>query len=167
MRPMLSGALLTITALAAAGANDGHAAEETLNYQLVVHLTDTHTIDAPLDDGHAIGVAAFRGLAIFDDGSIANHWYWGSFDFHDGSGRFEGYALWAFDDGSELRSSYSGEAEATERGITFEGRHEDITGTKTYADVEGEGQFTGERVDHLDEGGDTYQRGTLKLRRPD
>lgn len=142
------------------------AAQETLNYEVVVHTTEVHTVPVPARD-RQVGVAAFSGLAIFDDGRIASHRYAGGFDFLAGSGRFHGYALWAFEDGSQLGSSYVGEATATPAGgVRLEGRHADLSGTGAYAGVKGDGSFTGRRIDHLEDGGDTYQRGTLRLVRP-
>jgi hypothetical protein len=160
--------LLTAISMGAAFTGGARAEERTLEYRAVVHATEVHTTSVPGQEGHEVGVAAFRGLAIFDDGRIANHWYSGTLDFVEGSGPIEGYALWVFDDGARLRSRYSGTAKATaEGGITFEGRHAELTGSGAYAGVRGEGSFAGERINHLrgDEG-DTYQRGVLKLSLP-
>lgn len=157
--------LLTLMPLGSAIADDARAEDQTLQYHAVVHATEVHTMSVPGQETHEIGVAGFRGLAIFEDGRIANHWYSGTLDFVEGSGRIEGYALWVFEDGARLHSRYSGTAKATaEGGITFEGRHADLTGSGAYAGVRGEGSFGGERINHLrgDEG-DTYQRGVLKL----
>lgn len=166
MRRSVIGAC-AVVALVGAGPAPGRAGETTLTYQLVVHVTEQHAIPVPDRPGHELGLAAFEGLAIFDDGRIADHWYAGSFDFVDGAGRFRGYATWTFEDGAELHSSYAGEARATDRGITFAGRHSALSGTGAYAGISGEGQFEGTRVDHLERGGDTYQNGTLTLRRPE
>ncbi|MCP4386191.1 MAG: hypothetical protein GY798_33085 [Hyphomicrobiales bacterium] len=141
------------------------AEEQTLDYHLVVHVVDVQTLPATGISEHVVGIAAFRGLAIFDDGRIAGAQYAGHFDFKDGAGQFAGYALWKFDHQSELRSTYIGEAvPAADGGITFSGRHSDITGTGQYADFTGDGTFAGRRVDLLTDGGDTYQRGSLSIR---
>lgn len=144
-----------------------HAAEQTLGYDLVVHVSDLQTLPVPGRDGHEVGIAAFDGIAIFDDGRIANHRYAGSFDFINGEGSFRGYALWAFGDGSQLTSSYEGEAKASGDGIALEGRHSDLAGTGSFEGATGEGSFTGARIDHLDTGGDTYHRGVLMLTLPE
>ena len=41
-----------------------------------------------------------------------------------------------------------------------------MTGTGDYADVKGQGSFEGRRIDYLEAGGETYQRGELKLELP-
>lgn len=143
------------------------AAEQTLGYDLVVHVSDLQVVPVPGQDGHVVGIAAFDGIAIFDDGRIANHQYAGSFDFIDGEGTFHGYALWAFEDGSRLTSSYVGEAKATASGISLEGRHGDLAGTGSFSGATGEGSFTGSRIDHLETGGDTHHRGELTMTLPD
>ena len=141
------------------------AEEQTLDYHLVVHAVDVQTLPATGISEHVVGIAAFRGLAIFDDGRIAGTQYAGHFDFVNGAGAFEGYQLWKFDDGSELRSTYVGEAvPAADGGITFSGEHSNVTGTGQYTGFVGEGTFTGRRVDLLTDGGDTYQRGSLTIR---
>ena len=110
-----------------------HAEELRLEYDVVVHVTDVHALPVPASDGHQVGVASFKGMAIFKDGRIANHRYAGHFDFVDGAGHFSGYAVWVFDDGSMLRSRYTGKASATDdgKGIRFEGEH----GTPADADL--------------------------------
>ena len=151
----------------ALGAASASAADITLSYQAIVHATEVHDIPVEGLSGRGSGFAAFRGLAIFEDGRIANHWYAGHFDFQEQSGPIAGHALWVFEDGSTLRASYAGEALAAQGGgITFSGRHSEVTGTGAYAGATGSGTFEGRRVDHLEDGGDTYYRGTLELSVP-
>jgi hypothetical protein len=160
--------LVLAAALGAPLRNAAHADALTLDYDLVVHTTDVHSIEVPGSPHHEVGVASLRGIAIFDDGRVAQHWYAGSFDFIDGSGAFEGYARWAFEDGSRLDSRYVGKAGAMPGGgIVFEGSHSDVTGTGDYAGVTGQGSFEGRRIDYLEAGGETYQRGRLQLELPD
>ena len=96
------------------------AGEQILEYQLVAHATEVHATSVPGQEDHEMGVTTFRGLAVFHDGRIANHWYTGTFDFVEGSGPIGGYALWVFDDGARLQARYTGTAKATaDGGITF------------------------------------------------
>jgi hypothetical protein len=159
-------ALLT-ACLALALAGPVRAGEQELGYHLVVHVTDLQALPVPGQDNHEVGIAAFDGVAIFDDGRLANHGYAGSFDFVDGEGEFRGYALWSFADGSTLTSRYLGEAKATADGITLAGTHSNLAGTGGFEGASGEGRFTGSRIDHLDTGGDTHHRGVLTLTLPE
>jgi hypothetical protein len=146
---------------------DAGAADLSLTYQAIVHTTEVHAISVEGLPGRQIGVANFRGLAIFADGRVASHRYGGHFEFEDGDGSFAGYAFWAFDDGSTLEASYVGEAVATaDGGITFTGSHDVRAGTGAYEGAAGGGSFAGRRVDHLDDGGDTYWQGSLDLTVP-
>jgi hypothetical protein len=160
---LLAGLLLATTTQAAA------AETTTLDYQLVVHVTEVHSLDAPGHPGRTIGTADFRGIAIFADGRLAHHRYVGAFDFAEGgAGTFHGYASWQFEDGSRLDSRYRGDATPTpDGGIAFTGSHSDLTGTGAYAGVTGQGTFEGKRLDLLGDGGDTWQRGRLELELPD
>jgi hypothetical protein len=140
------------------------AQEQTLTFQAVAHSTESHDMLVPGQPEHQIGIAAFRGLAIFPDSQIANHWYSGTFDFIKGSGGIRGYALWVFKDGAKISAAYNGTAKAVPGGgITFTAQYTDVTGTGRFANMRGEGTFTGHRVDYFKQGGDTYFTGTLKL----
>jgi hypothetical protein len=151
----------------ALGAAQASAADLTLSYQAIVHATEAHQIAIEGRPDHAIGIAAFRGLAIFEDGRIANHWYAGHFEFERQSGPIAGQALWVFEDGSTLRASYAGKAVAADDGgISFTGQHSGIAGTGAYEGAAGSGTFEGRRVDQLQDGGDTYYRGKLDLTQP-
>jgi hypothetical protein len=161
MRKVLA---LIVLGCSLAAASAGKAEEQVLEFQAVAHTTAVHSLPVLGRDGHEVGVAAFRGLAIFPGDRIANHWYSGSFDFVKGSGRISGYAQWQFDDGSRIEASYTGEAKAAaDGGITFMAQYRDVVGTGRYAGLRGEGTFTGRRVDFLKQGGDTYFRGRLAL----
>ncbi len=140
------------------------AQEQTLTFQVVAHTTETHDMFVPGQPEHQVGIAAFRGLAIFPDGQIANHWYSGSFDFIKGSGEIRGYALWVFKDGAKISAAYSGTAKAVAGGgITFTAQYTNVTGAGRFANLRGEGTFAGQRVDYFKQGGDTYFTGTLRL----
>jgi hypothetical protein len=156
---------------AAVGAPLGHAARAetlTLDYDLVVHVTELYALDVPGRPGYEVGIANFRGIAVFDDGRIAHHAYAGGFDFIDGSGAFHGYAHWLFEDGSRLDSRYVGTAEGLpDGGIAFTGSHADITGAGAFEGVRGSGTFEGRRIADLEDGGETYHRGRLQLTLPD
>lgn len=156
---------LALICCAVVPAGLARAADQVLSFQAVTHTSEVHALPAPGEAAHQFGIAAFRGLAIFDDGRIAQHRYGGHFDFTDGAGRFAGSALWRFEDGSELRAGYAGEATASQDGgIAFTATYGEVTGTGGYAGVRGEGGFAGRRIDLLEDGGDTYFRGTLTLR---
>lgn len=141
----------------------GNASPLELKYKAVVHLTEEHHIDVPSEDKRRVGLAGFRGLAIFENGDLANYRYQGTYDFLGADGTFRGYALWQFSDGSQLRATYTGEAVGSGEGITFKGSHKNVVGSGRFQSMAGSGSFEGRRVDNLDDGGDTFWTGTLTL----
>ncbi len=142
------------------------AASSPITYQAVVHLTSEESIEVTADEKRRVGIAAFRGIAIFADGELADYRYEGTYDFRSGAGTFNGYAIWRFEDGSEIRATYSGEAVISGAGIKFSGSHQIDGGSGRFAKADGTGKFTGRRIDAFEEGGDTYWSGTLALTSP-
>ncbi|WP_108660327.1 hypothetical protein [Acuticoccus kandeliae] len=143
---------------------------ETLErqYQAVMHVRKVETIPVFGASDHVVGIAAFRGLAVFDDEEVVLHRYEGQFDIRDGSGPFEGYALWRFDDGSEITATYKGEAhEVSANDFEVSATFHDLRGTGRFDGAVGGGAFSGRRIDPIDQGGSTYLRGTLTLTLPD
>lgn len=136
-------------------------------YQAVMHVRDSHAMPVLDRANHIVGTGAFRGLAIFRNGDVAVHRYEGWFDLTDGSGKFHGYALWRFEDGSEIRAAYDGKARKTDGHVfRVEARFHKFEGTGRFAGVSGEGSFAGRRFEDIDKGGSTLLDGTLTLELP-
>ncbi|MDA4848083.1 hypothetical protein [Hoeflea poritis] len=139
----------------------------TLDYQAVMHVRASNATPILDNPDHLVGIAEFRGLAIFADGEIAVHRYDGWFDLVKGSGKFHGYALWTFEDGSELRAPYSGTAEATkDGGVAVRAAFEDFSGSGRFTEATGTGEFSGRRIDAIDKGGSAYLQGMLRITLP-
>jgi hypothetical protein len=147
-------------------ASGASAGSLELTYQAVVHLAVEHHVDVTAAEKRRLGIAGFRGLAIFGSGELANYRYQGTYTFRDGSGSFRGVAVWHFDDGSQIHATYEGEAMASGKGITFSGSQQVISGNGRFAGASGSGKYQGRRVDNLKDGGDTYWSGTLSLKIP-
>ncbi len=166
MRHIYRSAAIALTLLAAS--LPATAEPITMSYQAITHIRSAHStpvLDVP---SHTVGVAAFRGLAIFPKQQIAVHRYDGWFDIKEGSGKFHGYALWRFDDKSEIRAAYDGRARKLGgKGFAVEATIRDVTGTGRFAGITGDGEFKGRRVEPIDKGGSTYLEGTLTLMTPD
>jgi hypothetical protein len=143
---------------------DANAAEMQLAYEAVMHEEKSRAAPVLDDKKHVIGIAAFRGIAIFPEDELVSHRYDGWFDLNDGSGMFHGYALWTFADGSTLRAIYEGEASGEADGsaeVSMQFR--DFSGTGRYESVSGDGSASGRRLEPINKGGNTYLKGTLKL----
>jgi hypothetical protein len=141
-----------------------NAETKTMTYQAVMQVRQSHSLNVLGDTKHIVGIATFRGLAIFADGEIAVHRYEGWFDLTEGSGKFHGYALWQFTDGSEIRSSYNGQARTSEsRVFHVEAEFDDFTGTGRFANTRITGNFSGRRYEAIADGGSTHLRGSLSV----
>jgi len=138
-----------------------------LSYQAVMQVHASHAAPVLDQPHHVVGIAAFRGIAVFSEGEIAVHRYDGWFDLENGSGRFHGYALWRFDDGAEIRAAYDGKASRAGTGkVEVEAKFHGVSGTGRFAGASGEGSFAGRRLEPVDRGGSTYLNGTLTLDLP-
>lgn len=136
-------------------------------YEAVMHVRTSHNLPILEEKDHIVGIAAFRGLAIFPNDEVAVHRYEGWFDLTKGSGPFHGYAMWTFDDGSQITASYSGSARTVgEEGVAVAAKFEKISGTGRYRGVQGSGAFAGRRLDAVEKGGSTYLQGKLTLDMP-
>lgn len=144
------------------------AAELNREYEAVMHVRSSNATPILDDKTHVVGIASFRGLAVFSPDDIAVHRYEGWFDLKTGAGAFHGYALWTFDDGAQLRADYSGEArDAGDEGFLVSATFRGFSGTGRYKGVTGTGSFAGRRVDAIEQGGSTYLKGKLMLTLPD
>jgi hypothetical protein len=137
-----------------------------LTYEAAMHVRDSHAMTVLGRDDHVLGIGAFHGLANFADGRVATHRYDGWYDLIDGSGRFHGYALWQFEDGSEIRAVYDGEArESGAEGFEVGAQIRVVSGTGRFAGASGDGGFQGRRIEPIERGGRTQLSGTLRLER--
>ncbi len=144
------------------------AGDVDLHYQAVMHVAASQAGPVLGQTDHVLGTGDFRGVVILDGGELALHRYQGWFDLQNGSGRYEGYAVWHFDDGSELCARYEGAVKET-TGTDFQvtAKLRDFEGTGRYAGATGEGTFAGRRLEPIEAGGTTYLKGTLHLKLPD
>ena len=134
----------------------------------MTHVASSQAEPVLDDQAHLVGVAAFRGLAIFPDAVVAVHRYDGWFDLDGGSGDYRGYALWRFDDGSEIRAEYGGTVkELAGSDFEIEATIQVTSGTGRFAGATGKGTFTGPRIEPIEVGGSTYLKGTLTLLLPE
>ncbi len=89
-------AIATLAALVAAPL----AGAETAKGRIVYHFFKVERIEGGDVPGHVIGVTDGRGLASFDTGEVATFLCKVMFDYTNGSGPFQAYGIFAFEDGS-------------------------------------------------------------------
>ena len=146
--------LFTAAVLFALSISSAYAEPIERTYQAVMFVQESHATKVLDKPNHVVGVGKFRGLAIFESGEIAKHRYEGWFDFSDGAGKFHGYALWQFEDGSEIRARYDGTAKnATAKGVNIEAVFGSFTGSGRFEGASIKGGFDGRRLEPIDKGG--------------
>ena len=127
-----------VVGVAAVGAQ---AAEETMKYRLITHRLDMTVVPASQAEGHILGVGTLRGVAVFEDGRLADKLYTVTFDYTNGEGDFHGYSTYTFLDGSTVSASFEGQSEAGDDGRVIRGTYKDMTGTGEFEGVSGTGEF--------------------------
>ena len=109
------------------------AGEKTVKYKAVAPLTKMELIPIPDMEGHLIGLAERRGVAIYENGETAASHSMLLFDSSKEGGSWEGYEDLSFADGSMtiIKS----------QGTILGGKPRLVKGTGKY--IKGTGQFEG------------------------
>ncbi|NIR27768.1 MAG: hypothetical protein GWN84_00185 [Gammaproteobacteria bacterium] len=113
------------------------AAEETLKYRLITRNIDMKVVEASQTEGQVLGLATAHGVAIFEDGQIANKKYTFAFDYSKGVGTFHGYSTYTFQDGSSITARFEGDETARGEGTVVKGVYTISSGTSKYAGAKG------------------------------
>lgn len=128
----ISIAIITLAALPAS------AAEETLNFRLVVTDTETGEHTDPAIEGFALGAVKSVGVAMLEDGRIAYKEFVRIDMAGDGAPtRQPGYSNYKFENGDSLQVAFT--AGAVEGGYTVE--YEVLSGTGAYSNATGTGRL--------------------------
>ena len=124
-----------------------------LGFQLVTHRIDAKVVEASDVEGHILGSGEFKGVAVFDDGRIADKVFVLNFDEVNGVGTSKGYSTYRFVDGSSIIASFVDiYDEATDNGT-----YTVLGGTGQYESAKGTGWF--ERADEPWDGASLFKGG--------
>lgn len=135
-----SPAVLALLALAAAAGQPVAAADQVLEFKLVVRPIDVKSLEAPNVEGQTVMLMKMHGVAFFKDGRVASKEFIFNADYNKGSGPFFGYSTYQFEDGSALTARFAGTQRA---GQPVHGEYTVLSGTGAYAGVKGTGSFDG------------------------
>ena len=113
------------------------AEEQTLTFRLVTRMVSTTFVDAPNVEGRSVGAGQYAGVAVFEDGRIANKEFVLSMDNKGAEGVYSGYSTYTFENGDSLTMSFTGGWNADRNG----GDYQILSGTGAYEGATGTGSF--------------------------
>ena len=131
----------------------------TMKFRLVLFHTKVEIIKVEDVEGHIVGVYESTGLASLETGEVAVfEVLGGTFDYTKGTGIHDGYDRLTFEDGStiDFKSEGTTRPDPKGKGSLFEGKSVIYQGSGRYADIQGEGTYTGRRVVPIGAGAQMY-----------
>lgn len=112
------------------------AQEETLKFRLVTRMINATFVEAPVE-GHSLGAGQWAGVAIFEDGRLADKQFVMTMDNGGAEGSYSGYSIYTFQNGDTLTLKFTGGWGADRDG----GDYEVVSGTGAYEGATGTGRF--------------------------
>ena len=112
------------------------AEEETLKFRLITRLVNGTFVDAPVE-GHSVGAGQYAGVAVFEDGRLADKQFVLNMDDRGAEGSYSGYSTYTFLNGDTLTLKFTGGWGPDRNG----GDYEVVSGTGAYEGATGTGRF--------------------------
>jgi hypothetical protein len=138
-----------------------YAAEEALEFKLVVMPAEVTKLDAPNIPGQTVFANKMKGAAFFKDGRIAAKDFISVADVNKGTGLNFGYSTYQFEDGSSIMARFEIQMNG---GTPGQGEYKILSGTGKYQGVSGTGRLEG--VPTKFGGGANLLNGSFKLTTP-
>lgn len=113
------------------------AQEETLKGRLITRMISAIFVDAPGVEGRSVGGGQYAGIAIFEDGRLADKQFVLNMDNDGAEGSYDGYATYTFQNGDALTLKFSEGWGPDGQG----GDYEVLSGTGAYKGATGTGRF--------------------------
>lgn len=113
------------------------AQEETLKGRLITRMISATFVDAPGVEGRSVGAGQYAGIAIFEDGRLADKQFVLNMDNGGAEGNYNGYATYTFQNGDALTLKFTGGWGPDGEG----GDYEVLSGTGAYKGATGTGRF--------------------------
>ncbi len=116
--------------------NSANASAEELRAKVIDHETANHGGNIG-QEGHYAGSFGREGVAIFENGEVADYSHGGTYTFKGTKGTYIGFATARFTDGSTIVKRYEGEEIAgklvgTGKILEGTGRFAGVTGTESH-----------------------------------
>jgi hypothetical protein len=114
------------------------AGEQVLEFKLVTKPIDYKVTEVANVEGQTVGSGKMFGVAIFKDGRIGVKEFVNSGEMLKGSGSYQGYSTYTFEEGS-ITARYTG----TVKDGQSKGEYTILSGTGAYANATGTGTIEG------------------------
>jgi len=113
------------------------AQAETLQGRLITRTISATFMDAPGVEGSSVGAGHYAGVAVFEDGRLADKQFVLNMDNRGAEGSYSGYATYTFQNGDALTMKFTGGWQPDGGG----GDYEILSGTGAYKGATGTGRF--------------------------
>ena len=145
MKRTIMVSILTLVMLVAFGLVGTQAKAETVKFTVTSYITKVEAIPVPDVEGHALILAERRGVAVFEDGTVAAYHTRIMGDLTKSHGPCQGYTDLTYPDGSKAIVKYQLTIEIPEgkKLPTFKGKGEYIKGTGRFEGIKGTNSFNG------------------------
>ena len=140
------GATLILILLFAVSVGQVSAQSSTTKFRVINHITKMEMVPAGDEKGHVVGILTRGGLALFENGEVANQTAVLVFDATLGKGGvYDTYSTITFEDGSSWVTKTKGSMERTpdQKRILTKQAGEFIKGTGKYEGIKGNVSYSG------------------------
>lgn len=148
MKRIIMASILSLVMLVAFGLVGTQAKAETVKFIVTNYITKIEAIPVPDVKGHVLILAERRGVAVFEDGSVAAYHARIMGDLTKYHGPAQGYSDLTYPDGSKTITKYQMTLAipAGKKLPTFKGKGEYIKGTGRFEGIKGTISFNGSFV---------------------
>jgi hypothetical protein len=113
------------------------AQDEVLNGRLITRMVSGTFVDVPNVEGRSVGSGQYAGVAVFEDGRLADKEFVLIVDNGGSEGSYSGYSTYTFENGDALILRFTGGWGPDRTG----GDYEVISGKGAYEGATGTGSF--------------------------
>ena len=148
MKRTIMVSILTLVMLVAFGLVGTQAKAETVKFTVTNYITKLEAIPVPDVEGHVLLLIERRGVAVFEDGSVAAYHARLMGDLTKYHGPAQGYSELTYPDGSKNMTKWQVTIEipAGKKLPTFKGKGDYIKGTGRFEGIKGTISISGQFV---------------------